>query len=110
MTCTLRVESPFSSRWLRTICTAGTEAGQALGSQAGDKIQANYRLVERIGSRAAVALDDVLQPVLQVAAERPYFRRERESRHGLAAVLFGTGAGDRDAGSGRPRSTGRPRR
>ena len=80
MTWTLRTESPFSSCWFRNIWTVGDrEPGEALAAESGDQVEPHDGLVQRVGGWAPVAADDVLKPVLQVAADGPGCVRHRDA-------------------------------
>ena len=63
------------------------QPGEALGTQSRDEIEADDRLVQRIGGGAPVALDDVLQPVLQIWSDLPRFVGNQDSRAGLVLGL-----------------------
>jgi hypothetical protein len=47
------------------------QSAQLSFAQAGDQVKAGDHLVERVGGRAPVLLDDVLQPVLEVDVKPP---------------------------------------
>src|SRR5262249_43636467 len=64
-----------------------SEAGQRLGTKAGNQVEADDHLVEVVGRRAPVALDKVLQPVLQVQTELPRFVWHRHTCPGLLLRL-----------------------
>src|SRR5262249_24758211 len=53
------------------------QAGEPSAAQARDQVETAGHLVQGVGGRAPVALDEVLQPVLQVQPQLPRFVRNR---------------------------------
>src|SRR5262249_4263734 len=62
------------------------QGSELLASQAGNQVQTDVHLIEGVGGRPSVRLDEVLQPVIEVRAELPHLVG---NRHACAGILLG---------------------